>query len=276
MACDILFTSRGESLMSIREVDLQAELERLYNMRRQTVEALAHVRQLLNKADFQKARGGGRRWDIIVEHLEDALVRMRANLTSYEQQIKDLEGKIVKMFGAGAIRHDMSSATPKVEVRTTKDMGAVERLLSMSLSELSSLTMEEVAAMHDQLFGAPEPAPQPEPSKPPQTAPGGALASRIEHARRTRESLFSIHKKASEGPLERRRLLMTQAGLEKLLKDKRDQLNLEELEAMIAHQKRLMEKPRLSDEEVRTKCVLDTAMAEIESRAAALRKKNRK
>lgn len=260
--------------MSARKIDLQTELERLTELRRQTEKALCHVRELLERADSSGTRIGSRRWRGIVDNLERTLVRIRASLTFYDQQIKDVESRLRKSSMRGGVPAESLHSKPKLEAQSANEVEAVERLLAMPLSELAKLTLEEVSAMHEQLCAAREPADKktPEPAAPQKTA----LSSRIEQAKKTRESLLNMRKKINEPFMERRMQAMMQSGFEKLVNGKRDQLHLEELEAMVECQKRLMGKPRLTDEEVKTKYVLDSAIADIQSRAAMHRSKGRK
>lgn len=265
--------------MTKSQHDLKDHLMRLLELRDQAAGAVANARRLLDKADERRAKENDRRWNRITDDLERAHDLAKSSLTTYEQRIKVTERHLEELqrLGRTTVQEYLPGEDVPIELEVPIDMRAAERLLSLPLSALSEMTIDQVSAMHDELFEQAEP----EPAKP--AAPAGftatadtALAARIEHAKRRREELEASRRHGAQSGanfVERRRQLLLRSGITKLMEGHLSVMVQDEVEALIDCRKALAIKPDPSPGDTRLKGILDSFGPELEERAAALRKK---
>ncbi|NIA12652.1 MAG: hypothetical protein GWP08_01135 [Nitrospiraceae bacterium] len=261
------------------EADLKKEIERLDASEKETMATISHVRKLLNKADQRREEDGDRRWDEILDNLESTLDMGRSKLTACGQRLREARDQLRQLQATGFIEDtgiaiDATDAQPPL---TEDRLKAAQQIMSMSVDDLRSLTLDEVADMHDELFRkteaeTAEAAAEPKPEPPAPAAPKTALDRRIEKARRAKEEREAARRK-SAGFVERRKQGTLRAAVGKLLQGGCAGLTIEEAESVLECRGELMGRSDLSDSEQRLKEKLEPMGADIEARLHELRRK---
>lgn len=199
--------------------DLQKRLQLLYEKRNAALGVLNQIRELLTKADTRRASGQGdaRRWSSVIGNLEKSLGEARLRLQRCDLVIYQVECQLgIRAAGDKSVEGGaaVTDLPDDIELPLDPDK-AVEQILAMSLSDLSKLTMEQVAIIHSRL---------PEKEIPLDLEDVDRIEARLELANQTRPSV-------SEAPIasssaeprhtmskfqERRNQLLLRATLEKV------------------------------------------------------------
>ncbi len=268
--------------MATQEAKLRTDLARLQTLHEQAKTALGNVKDLLDKADARRAKEGERPWGRIVDNLESALQLTKAKVTGFEQRVLQCEQHLEMLLRATA------GTGPKPQQRFTSaefedvipegmklppdHLAAAERILGMSLDDLGGLTLEQVADMNTQIYEEPpvalEPAPPPEPAR-----PGSALDTRIERAKEMRESLAARHQSLQPSFADRRRQKLLRDAIAKLLTDKIQTLDLEEIELLVQCHNGIEDRAEKSESDARLQTMLARYIPAMQERASELRRK---
>ena len=191
-------------------MDLQKRLKALYEKRDAALQIMNQIKELLAKADERRASESGdpRRWNSVLNHLETSLDDARKRLDRCEAVIRQVETQagISPSTGETFTSTEEGGAeggVPFIELDPDK---AVEQVLAMSLSDLSQLTMEQVAMLHARL-------PEKEPSLDGEQMQ--QAAARLELANQTRGTVTGTPPQRSRY-MERRNQLLLRATLEKV------------------------------------------------------------
>ena len=220
-----------ECYMSKSEVELTQEIERLEASRKEAIATISHVRMLLIKADQRRDEEGEHRWDEILDNLESTLDMGRSKLTACEQRLREVRDQLHQLQTTGSIEDTGidSDSVEAVPALGEEGLKAAQQIMAMSVEDLRSLTLEEVADMHDELFRKAEaekleaasksksaPKPKPKPESPAPVARKTALDLRIDKARQAKEEREAARRKGT-GFVERRKQSLLRAGMAKLL-----------------------------------------------------------
>lgn len=263
---------------------LQEELDKYQRLFEEAVTAEKNVRELLVKADAKANQPdvkdnskNERHWNKIVENLEKALDHARAGVTAYAQHVKKLEQQIANLRETGQLppSEEALNEAAALEVEIVKGMEAAERILAMSLDQLSFLTLDEVSVMHEQLIeesgGQQEQSAAARAAEPP--AKKTILQERIERAQEARRHIASSAKPPAPTIVERRKQMVLREAVRKVIERDVKGLNLEEAEAAIEHYQKIITRPLPGENDLRLKRFFDVCINEINERAADLRRK---
>ncbi|MCX5756975.1 MAG: hypothetical protein NTU83_00405 [Candidatus Hydrogenedentes bacterium] len=254
----------------------------LQKLHEQAKAVLANVKDLLDKADVRRANEGERPWGRIVDNLEGALQLAKAKVTGYEQRVRQCEQHLEAVRRAAAhtgpkaleefTSAEFEDVIPEGMRLPPDHLVAAERILSMSLDDLGSLTLEQVADMNLQLYeeppAAPETAPPPEPER-----PRSVLDTRIERAKEIRESLAARHQSQQPSFAERRRQKLLRDAIAKLTTGKVQALDLDEIELILQCHSGIEERIEKSQNDVRLQTMLEHCIPAMQERASELRRK---
>lgn len=199
--------------------DLQKRLKLLYEKRNAALGVLNQIRDLLTKADARRASGQGdnKRWSGVVANLEKSLADARLRLQRCDVVIFQVECQLgIRTAADKPAVNDADGAELPDDIALPLDPDkAVEQILAMSLSDLSKLTMEQVAIIHSRL---------PEKEIPLDLDDVDRIEARLELANQTRPSVCEVAPPAGNAEprqamskfQERRNQLLLRATLEKV------------------------------------------------------------
>jgi len=134
--------------------DAPPNLDRLLRRQQAARDIFEQIKALLSKADARRASASDndRRWNRVLDHLERSLDEARARLERVDRFVAKAQ-----CAGSDAV----SSVSPADEdtvqcsgddIQLSQDPAeAVTQVLALSLTDLSKLTMEQVALLHAQL-----------------------------------------------------------------------------------------------------------------------------
>ncbi len=239
------------------------KLERLVQQRVQHKENLNTVLALLDKADRRRIAepGNSHRWNKVLDNLESCLDEAKAKLESCELAIHRLEREIqgekspdVDTAPSLAARPELSKEEMDlldgVGLFSAASMEAAKRILSMSLEDVSHLTLEEVATLHSQIADE-------------NTQAGGVLpghlAGRIELANQIQAEEAA---KPAPGilPPERRQQAILRAAIDKISANRLNTLTEEETRLVISSYELLCSRLTVGPKDERLKRILGAAV----------------
>lgn len=189
--------------------DPKTALRELQGRRKAAQDVLEQITSLLAKADARRTGDpeGQRRWNHVLDHLERSLDEARARIERIDLYIAQTQAVLEGRGAAPALKPgEDSEELAGSEIQLSQDPDeAVSQVLAMSLTDLSKLSMEQVALLHAQL---------PEHDTDLQPAEVKRAEARIELANQVRGAL----KGETQRPLsitERRHQYLLRAALEK-------------------------------------------------------------
>lgn len=253
---------------------IQQEFERVTELHQQSLEVIESLRALLVKADERLLEVKSRRWYRIIDNLEHALDESKARAAGYQQQLKVLE----RLLAKGAAGSASSVVIDDVAIDVPIDhLNVAERILSLSIDQLRSLTLDEVAALHQGMFDADEDAKavsaEPSPRDNRRSAPKTVLEQRMERAAKRREAFASHRVTAQPSFGERRRATLLKHALEKVSRQAHKTLDLDEIEALTVYHAELTRSANLTSHEQNLLETLTVIFPQIERHASDLRRK---
>jgi hypothetical protein len=261
--------------MPKREAQLIEEERQFAELYSEAQAAEKNVRILLDKADAHRGKGDDRHWRQIVDNLENALDRARSSVTAYEQQLKEKQHQLKQLRETGRIAptEEALNEAAACDVYMPKTMLPAERILAMPLTELSSLTLDEVSAIHDQLVEEMEQLVAPE-VKAPEPAPRkSVLQERIERAQEARKNLAAGARPTAPTLLERRRQVALREAVKKITVGNMAALTLEEVEVALDSYGRLTVTD-LGEADARLKKFFESHLDGIKERLAEFRRRD--
>ncbi|MBP8131784.1 MAG: hypothetical protein KA184_19570 [Candidatus Hydrogenedentes bacterium] len=130
-------------------------LKELQGRRKDAQDVLEHITALLSKADSRRLADpeGQRRWNNVLDRLERSLDEARARVERIDFLVGQTQAVLDGRDTAPPSRAD-EYLDPQLDsdFQLSQDPGeAMSQVLAMSLSDLSKLTMEQVALLHAQL-----------------------------------------------------------------------------------------------------------------------------
>jgi len=274
--------------MSKAEAKIREELRELEKRKAEADAAVVHILQLLETADERRKTEDERRWNRLLDHLENALDLTRSRVTMYVQEIRSRERQLDELRQTGVTPPSASSlAGSDLEEGIlsgaqlpTAHIQAAEQILAMSLEDLGNLTLEEVAALTERLHegasaGFEPGAPEPESGQSPPRKET-ALAARIEHAKQKRQALAAQHRAPPPSFQERRRQKLLRDAITNVKSGDMGSMTLEEIELVMNCHKAVAEREHPSESDVRLKDMLAPALGALDERAHDLRRQRAK
>ena len=269
--------------MAKTETELSEELLELEKSKVEAEGVVAHVRELLEAADMRRRSEDERRWNRVLNDLEDALDVTKARLTVFKQEIRDRQRQLKELRETGATTASVSPASgltseeemlldgslPEERVR------AAEKMLAIPLADLGKLTLEDVAAMDIGLAASAEEdtevqAQEPEPNgRGPRPA---GLAARIEQAKQKRQALAAA-RRPSPSFQERRKQKTLRDAVAKIGRGAIKSMTLEEIELLTGFYHTVAERADANENDVRLKEMLEPVVKELDDQAHELRRK---
>jgi len=261
--------------MTKGEIELQAQLTRLEAQRQVMQAALDNVRQLLDKADERRAVDGERRWDQILDNLEQALDTTASKLTACDQQIKEVKRRLRDLLQGGMLEGQGDEASgpqePLVSDRASPagKIDGAKRIMALPVDQLRDLTIEQLTRIHSRLFEA-EP-PEAAPAQQAQTPERSSLSARIEQAQRSRRRRAARPRRPAVSFVERRKQHLLRGAVAKATTDKVAGMTLEEIDLVLNWHKTLDERAGPTEGDRRLLDLLDPFIGKLKERASQLR-----
>jgi len=267
--------------MAKGEIELQAELARLEEQRQVMQAALDNVRQLLDKADERRAVDGERRWDQILDNLEQALDLTGSKLTACEQQIKEAERRLRDLLESGMEAGEGDEAPgaqgPVVPepMPPSGNLEGAKRILALPVDQLRDLTIEQLTRIHSHLFEADhgKAAAAQEAETPERSSLSARLSARIEEAQRSRRRRSARARRPAESFVERRKQHLLRGAITKATTDKLGGMTLEEIDLVLSWHKTLAERAEPTDSDRRLLGLLEPFIGDLKDRSSQLRHK---
>lgn len=243
--------------------NIREKLEHLIRQRTQHQENLNTVIALLEKADRRRIAepDNVHRWNKVLDNLESCLDEAKAKLEGCELAINRLEREIQQQETTDAKKAFLPVSSPDlsreevdllegVGLFSAASMEAAKRILSMSLEDVSKLTLEEVALLHSQIADENSQA-------------GGVLpvqlAGRLELANQIQAEESA--KPASEAsPAERRQQAILRSAIDKISTNQLHTLTEEEIRLIISSYELLTSRLTVGPKDERLKRILGAAV----------------
>jgi len=215
---------------------LQEREQRNGEARRQVEARLEEVRGLLSRADrrareFPEER---RRWLGVIEHLESTLLEIRVRLNALNAEASMLQQGLAEALaghvpvlqavkGEVALENQAASSLPGS--LSDSSISLARKVLQMPVEALHKLSLEEMTQLHSQIGAENVLASSPEVAR---------LMGRVELANQGVGVSQAAQEEAPADSPERRRQLALRAAIEKIQRNRIDQMTPEEVKMTVA------------------------------------------
>ncbi|MDQ1258078.1 MAG: hypothetical protein QG656_2687 [Candidatus Hydrogenedentes bacterium] len=252
--------------MSDTEQELRTRIREQQEKLKTRQGQLAHVRELLDKADQRVVESENtRRWYRVLDHLENTLDEAKARVMQCEHRIDRLQHKLDDYLAYKAGKTQTGGPVPGVTEDERRlalqasglhledlvdadwadislpqlSMEGAERVLSISLEDISKMTLEEVAQLHNEILDREDAQQPPSPAEPAQTKPAAQPASREAKSRRLLDMRNDRNKRRAPG-IEKQQMLLH--AVEKVRAGDVAGLSLEETDLVTESYGRVLER----------------------------------
>ncbi len=270
------------------EQRLETRLQELQNQLASRKKTLEHVQELLERADQRCAEADNkRRWYHVLDNLEHALDEAKARVAQSDQEIKQLKRKL---DGLAQQHSDDADAEPMVEDKlialqasgvnvggsTDADSSQIdlpkvspqgaEKVLSIPLDELSGMSLDEVADLHNEIL-------QKEDARNGADAESSrAGATPDEHHPRGRHRVGNESRQTLSFHEQRRQSVLRNA-VDKIRSERLDALTIEEIDLVTDLYERFSKRLEANKSDERLRSILGGTLEKLSDRISELRRR---
>jgi hypothetical protein len=140
-----------EELIQVH-AEMEDHVRHLEKQQQENAVAIAHIRELLEKADARRVVAGEdpRKWDRVIDNLERSLAEMRGRQEACEVELRRIRRRHEHLHLYSTFDLDSAGAAPTL--LDPADSFEISRdILTMSAEELGKLSLDEVEMLHNQV-----------------------------------------------------------------------------------------------------------------------------